>query len=142
MCDGKILRCRCERVLELRRRHFPGLRGVDILRCLQCGFVLRDHGPLGGERALSGGPLFFFGRSNVVGSVLGLSLGKILGVHRAHWLGSVFCLRSGPLRHWLGLDLVVAVQRMRGWAVRQLGGALAFGLHGGLWSGHVLNRGL
>ena len=91
---------------------------------------------------MSGGPLFFFGRSNVVSSVLGLPLGKILGVHRAHWLGSVFCLRSGPLRHWLGLDLVVAVQRMRGWAVRQLGGALAFGLHGGLCSRHVLNRGL
>ena len=91
---------------------------------------------------MSGGPLFFFGRSNVVGSVLDLSLGKILGVHRAHWLGSVFCLRSGPLRHWLGLDLVVAVQRMRGWAVRQLGGALAFGLHGGLCSGHVFSRGL
>ena len=109
---------------------------------MQCGVILRDHGPLGGERALSGGPLFFCGRSDVVGPVLGLSRGKIFGVYRAHWLGSVFCLRSGPLRHWLGLDLVVAVQRMRGWAVRQLGGALAFGLHGGLCSRHVLNRGL
>ena len=31
VCDGKVFRCRCERVLELRRRNVRGLDGIERL---------------------------------------------------------------------------------------------------------------